>query len=94
MTWDKLQKPFGLHWWYRLLTGRKWTYPIIKQDGWNIYWKYLKEPIIKDGQRIDLIIPCRLLNILSIMKFILDDIKRFNFRYIIPKLLAIKKQIY
>ena len=45
MTWDKLQKPYtGLHWWYRLLTGRKYTYPVIEQDGYKIYWKYLKEP--------------------------------------------------
>lgn len=76
MTWDKLQKPYtGLHWWYRLLTGRKYTYPVIEQDGYKIYWKYLKEPIIKDGKRIDVKVECKLLNALSQINFKILDIR-------------------
>lgn len=81
MTWEKLQKPYiGLHWWYRLITGREYTYPVIEQDGYKIYWKYLKEPQIIDGKRVDIKVECKLLNLLSFIQFRVKDIKNIFIR--------------
>lgn len=61
MSWDKLQKPYtGLHWWYRLLTGRKYNYPVSNQHGQYIYWKR-----IPNGEYR----PAHGLNILWLLKF-------------------------
>lgn len=57
-TWEHLQKPYkGKHWWYRLLTGRKDTFPVMRQVGYQIYWKQN----IKTKEYV----PCKLLNFLS-----------------------------
>ena len=87
MTWEKLQKPYtGLHWWYHKLTGTKWTFPYSDQKDWNIYWKQLKtDSSIK--------VTCRPLNIISILKFILSDIKSKQYKFIKPKIKAIYEQL-
>ena len=64
-TWKDSQKPFkGLHWWYRLLTGRRWTFPYINPQGHDLYWKHLI------GGNRD--VPCKLLNIGLRIKFFKD----------------------
>lgn len=74
--WHKLQKPFfGYHWWYRILTGRKYTYPYISQKGKKIYWKSVLEPEIVDGMRKDIIVECKLLNFIASIRMFLDRYK-------------------
>lgn len=81
MTLDKLRKPYkGLHWWYRILTGTKYTFAVqgsemttgIKPNGYQIYWKQnIKTKEWKS---------CSILNFLVWLDFRIKDIK--NLRYI------------
>jgi len=68
MSWDSLQKPLtGSHWWYRLLTGRKYTYPFMDQVGLHIYWKR--------NLKTKEVVPCRFLNLKVYAHFRWEDIK-------------------
>lgn len=60
-TWDKKQKPLlGIHWWYRLVTGTKWTFPFMEiNDSRYCYWKSRKV----NNERV--IVECKLLNLVS-----------------------------
>jgi hypothetical protein len=57
--WHKLQKPYtGSHWWYRVLTGRKWSYPFMKTpDARYCYWKH------KKVNGADVEVECKILNL-------------------------------
>jgi hypothetical protein len=73
MTWDELQKPFiGGHWWYWILTGRKYSFPFMKQDGYKVYWKvdarlpkYQQKPI-----------ECKLLNWIFYLECKVNKLRR------------------
>jgi len=76
MTWEELHKPYiGLHWWYRLLTGRKYTYPFIEKNG---YWKALKSS--PNNNRV--IVECKFLNNITKLSFLLDRLKnKYYYKY-------------
>lgn len=64
MTWEQLQKPFkGLHWYYRIITGTKYSYPFIKQEGYYIYKKVLMKSS-KCNQKDE---HCHLLNLYQLL---------------------------
>ena len=77
MNWKTLQKPItGMHWWYRLLTGRKWTYPYCgSSNGRHYYWKMLKECRFENGISINEKRECKLLNSINIIKMCINRIK-------------------
>ena len=67
--WDRLRSPFtGTHWWYRILTGTRWTFPFMKQDGDNVYFKAL----ISDNLNVR---PAKLLNVHFLIRIFLSYLR-------------------
>ena len=63
-AWHQLEKKYiGFHWWYRILTGTKWTYPYLELINGNI--KYFQSKIpreFKNGKEFKTIREAKLLN--------------------------------
>jgi hypothetical protein len=88
MRWEQLKKPYkGLHWWYRILTGTKYTFPYMNQRGYKVYWKTIpnefrdymlvgKKYKTYEEYLSSLEVECTILNLISRIKFWIKRTKR------------------